>query len=114
MKRFQSGETLSNTANDLNLKIYGEEECNRMYKDLGEAFLKMGNICQDDLPKVECPVLILHGEADNWITKEHPLYLAENIQNARIHYFPEGRHFIHRRYAQEFNQIVEQFFLQQE
>ncbi len=108
-----SGETLSQSANDANVQIYGAEECLRMYKSLQEATLKLGDICRNDLPNVKCPTLILHGEADNWIGKEHPLYLAANIPNSRIHYFPEGKHFIHRKYADEFNQIVEKFVLQQ-
>lgn len=114
LKKFMSGQTLSQSANDLNIQIYGEEECKRMYKSVQEAMLTMGDICRNDLPEVKCPVLILHGEADNWISKEHPLYLADNIPNAKIHFFPEGKHFIHRRYAAEFNQIVEEFMLQQE
>lgn len=84
-----------------------------MYKSSADAVLKAGDICKSDLPNVKCPVLIMHGEADNWITKDHPLYLAANIQNAKIHYFPEGKHFIHRRYAKEFNEIAEEFVLQQ-
>lgn len=113
LKKFMSGETLSQSANDSNIQIYGEEECTRMYKSLHEAMLKMDDICRNDLQEVKCPVLILHGEADNWITKEHPLYLADNLSNAKIHFFPEGKHFIHRRYATEFNQIVGEFMLQQ-
>lgn len=114
LKKFLSGATLATSAHDANVDIYGEEECNRMYKESGEAVLKADNICRNDLPKVECPVLILHGEADNWISKEHPLYLAANIPNSKIHFFPEGKHFIHRRYAEEFNKIVEEFVLQQQ
>lgn len=112
MKKFMSGETLSTSANDANLKVYGAEELHRMYSGLADATMKMEDICTDVLPKVKCPVLILHGEADNWINKEHPLYLAENLQNARIHFFPDGKHNIHRRFAKEFNEIVEKFVLQ--
>lgn len=112
LKKFIGGETLSESANDANLKIYGAEELYRMYASSADAMMKADDICRDDLPKVKCPVLILHGEADNWIQKEHPLYLAENLQNAKIHFFPEGKHFIHRVYAEEFNRIVENFVLQ--
>lgn len=114
VRRFMSGETLSQSANDANIIIYGEEECKRMYENLSDAFFKMGDICKSDLPNVECPVLILHGEADNWITKEHPLYLAENIKKAKLHIFPEGKHFLHHKYAEEFNKIVETYMLQNE
>lgn len=112
LMKFSSGETLSHSANDANIAIYGAEECLRMYKSLQESMMKIGDICKNDLPNVKCSVLILHGEGDRWISKEHPLYLAANIPNSRIHYFPEGRHFLQRKYADEFNQIIEKFVLQ--
>jgi len=112
MKKFMSGEFEANSANDLNYAIYGEEECKRMYKSLGIALMKKENICRNELPKIECPVLILHGEKDNYIRREHPEYLAANVKKTKLHFFPEGKHFIHRKYAQEFNEIVEKFILQ--
>lgn len=112
LKKLVSIETVSSSAHDENLKVYGAEELHRMYGNFVDATMRMDDICKDALPKVECPVLVLHGEADNWIRKEHPLYLAANLQNAKIHFFPEGKHFIHRIYTKEFTQIVETFVLQ--
>lgn len=104
--------TFDSSVDEANLRIYGAEELYRMYRSVAEAMPKMDNICRDDLPNVKCPVLILHGNADNWIRIDHPKYLEANIPNARVHYFPEGKHFIHKFYAEEFNKLIESFVRQ--
>ncbi|CAH0553855.1 unnamed protein product [Brassicogethes aeneus] len=74
-------------------------------------FVNGGNICKEDLGKIKCPTLILHGDKDPMVHPEHPEYLFQNIKMAKLHRFPDGKHNIHLRYAEEFNKIVTDFIL---
>ena len=40
----------------------------------------------------------------------HPEWFHKNIPGARLHVFPEGKHNIHIKYADEFNKLVLDFF----
>ena len=42
-----------------------------------------GNKCRDILPRIVCPVLVLHGDKDPLVAAEHPKYLCEHLPNAR-------------------------------
>ena len=68
-----------------------------------------GNICEDRLNEIKCPTLILHGVKDPIVPHFHPTHLSTNIQNSSVYNFPDGKHNIHLRYPEEFNQIVEKF-----
>jgi valacyclovir hydrolase len=70
-----------------------------------------GNLCMDLLSNIQCPTLILHGECDPLVPSFHPLYLKDNIKNSILHSFPDGKHNIHLKFANDFNNIVEDFLL---
>jgi valacyclovir hydrolase len=70
---------------------------------------KGGNICQECLPKIKCPTLIIHGEKDPMVPSFHPEYLHKHIAWSTLHLMPEGRHNLHLRYADEFNLVVSKF-----
>ena len=72
-------------------------------------FAAGGDICQAEARALACPTFVLGGEKDPIVPANHPRWFAENIPGARLHMFPEGKHNIHLRFADEFNQLVLDF-----
>ena len=70
-----------------------------------------GDLCKSELSKIQCPTLVLHGDKDPIMPPFHPTYINEHIAGSRLKSFPEGKHNIHLKYAQEFNEEVEKFLL---
>ncbi|XP_061593306.1 valacyclovir hydrolase isoform X3 [Cololabis saira] len=68
-----------------------------------------GSICRELLPLIRCSTLVVHGEKDPMVPSFHPQYLLKNIKTSRLHLFPEGKHNLHLRYADEFNKLAEDF-----
>lgn len=91
------------------INIYGEEEFYSLWSRWVSYYMTLDDICKKDLSKIDCPVLILHGDLDPMVAPEHPLYLVNNIPNATLYRFPKGKHNIHQRYAEEFNKLCEDF-----
>ncbi|OXB84586.1 UNVERIFIED_CONTAM: hypothetical protein H355_008062 [Colinus virginianus] len=69
----------------------------------------LGSICQQLLPHIKCPTLIIHGEKDPLVPRFHAEYIHEHIKGSRLHFMPEGKHNLHLRFAEEFNKEVEDF-----
>lgn len=95
------------------IELYGEDGLQQMWSDWCDTQVQMqkagGNICMEYVPKVTCPTLILHGAKDPVVLPEHPNYLNAHIRESHLHIFPNGKHNIHLRYADEFNEIVTDF-----
>lgn len=99
------------------VKLYGEQGLQDMWSGWCDVMVTMqqrngGNICMKAVSKISCPTLILHGAKDPVVIPEHPNYLNANIKNSRLHIFPQGKHNIHLRYADEFNKIVTEFIME--
>ncbi|XP_055378740.1 valacyclovir hydrolase-like [Condylostylus longicornis] len=95
-------------------KVYGVEGFQKLWTDWLNTMLsiyneKGGNFCKEEVEKISCPTLIVHGKKDPMISKEHVPYLKKKIANCRYYEFPEGKHNIHLRYAEEFNKLVSEF-----
>jgi valacyclovir hydrolase len=92
--------------------IYGEELqplWERYVIGLENLYAAGGDIYQNDLEKVQCPTLILHGAVDPLVPQIHPETIHRGIRGSEFYNFPEGKHNIHKRYADEFNQVVHSF-----
>ena len=72
-------------------------------------FARGGDLYRPLLAKVACPTLILHGARDPLVPGLHPQAVHRGIAGSRLHIFPEGKHNIHIRYAQEFNALTYAF-----
>ncbi|XP_045472739.1 valacyclovir hydrolase-like [Harmonia axyridis] len=100
------------------LKIYGEEALREIQNSTFQANVDIlyegGDIAATLLKYIECPTLILHGAKDPLVSPKHAQYLHENIKGSRLHIFPDGKHNIHLRYANEFNEIVTKFLLDED
>lgn len=71
-----------------------------------------GNICREVLPQIHCPTLIVQGLKDPMVPNFHAEFLHKHIKGSRLHLMPEGKHNLHLRFSEEFNQVVEEFLLQ--
>ncbi|CAH1779411.1 unnamed protein product [Owenia fusiformis] len=96
------------------LEVYGEEYFRKQWGNWVDAYSayytqNKGDICKDDLKNIICPSYMLHGNKDPMVPQYHPDYLKEHIKNLKVHYFPDGKHNIHLRYADEFNTLVSKF-----
>ncbi|CAH1113035.1 unnamed protein product [Psylliodes chrysocephalus] len=96
--------------------MYTEEGLVKMWNHWCDTFAEIykngGDICSNLLKDVNCPTLILHGDKDPMVAPEHPGYLFENIKKAKLHRYPDGKHNIHLKYADDFNKRVTEFLLQ--
>ncbi|KAL1517417.1 hypothetical protein ABEB36_001184 [Hypothenemus hampei] len=97
------------------IKLYTEEGLQKMWNGwcdtMAEMYKNGGDICKSHLRHIKCPTFILHGDKDPMVPEEHPLYLLKNIEGSKLYRFPEGKHNIHLRYADEFNKLVTEFLL---
>lgn len=96
------------------IKMYGEEGLTAMWSQWVDTLLEMyknknGDICKDCLSKITCPTLIIHGNKDAMVAREHPDYLLKHIRHSKLHTFEDGKHNLHLRYADEFNNLVTEF-----
>ncbi|XP_049535344.1 valacyclovir hydrolase [Anopheles darlingi] len=92
-------------------KVYGVEYFPKLWSAWVDGLLQIhkeceGDICSRKLSKIKAPTLIVHGAKDPMIIPEHVPYLLNNIKNSDIHVFPEGKHNIHLRFADEFNKLL--------
>ena len=65
--------------------MYGKEYFKTTWEDWIDAYTKIyeeenGNLCKDDLDKIFCRTLILHGNKDPVVPREHCDYLHKNIK----------------------------------
>lgn len=70
------------------VELYGEE----YFRDTWGSWIdgmkiifekNNGDLCKENLAKIKCPTLIVHGEKDAMVLKEHPHFLKANIKNSR-------------------------------
>ncbi|GJQ86671.1 hypothetical protein Trydic_g7854 [Trypoxylus dichotomus] len=98
------------------VKLYGLDGLQKMWNGwcdaLAEIFKQGGDICKNDLSKIQCPTFILHGDKDPLVAPEHPLFLLKQIKTSKLHQFPDGKHNVHLRYSGEFNSLVSNFLLE--
>ena len=72
---------------------------------------KDGDLCMEEVKRVQCPTLIVHGAKDTARLQFYADYLKENIRGSEMIVMEEGKHSLHLKYAQEFNQLTEKFLL---
>ncbi|XP_007933578.1 valacyclovir hydrolase [Orycteropus afer afer] len=72
-------------------------------------YLPDGNICRHLLPLIQCPTLIIHGEKDPLVPRFHADFIHKHVKGSRLHLMPKGKHNLHLRFANEFNNLVEDF-----
>ncbi|ALC47239.1 CG5377 [Drosophila busckii] len=96
-------------------ELYGIEGFAKLWSDWVDAACafyeqRNGDFCCKEVAQIKAPTFILHGSKDPMIAPEHVPWLKQRLPMARYHEFPEGKHNIHLRYAEEFNRLVADFF----
>lgn len=117
IQRYKSIEDISKWSPSMRnalTNIYGEELLQYLMTSWVNSMVairdyRKGNICQDFVGNVKAETLILHGEKDPLVPRFHVEYLFERMGITSLHFFPEGKHNIHIKYAKEFNEIVQKF-----
>ena len=79
-------------------------------KDIHEK-RKDGDLCMEEVKRVQCPTLIVHGAKDRQCPQFHADYLKENIRGSEMVIMEEGTHSLQFKCPQEFNQLTERFLL---
>ncbi len=64
------------------------------------------NFSADDLAQIRVPVAIVQGEHDEFITREHAVYLARSIPDATFTELPEVSHFAPLQRPDAFNAVM--------
>ncbi|WP_213804719.1 alpha/beta hydrolase [Granulicella sp. dw_53] len=111
-QQIRSISSWSSRAAEAMRQIYGAELdalWERYVDGLQAIYNAGGDIYQSLLPQVKCPTLILHGEKDPLVPSLHPETIHRGIAKSLLYVFPDGKHNIHIRYPEEFNQIVLSF-----
>lgn len=95
-------------------KVYGVDGFPKVWSAWVDGMLgiykhRNGDICKEVLDKIRAPTFILHGAKDPMIVPEHVPHLQNSIADTLLHVFPEGKHNIHLKYAEEFNKLVSDF-----
>ncbi|XP_058789927.1 valacyclovir hydrolase-like [Phymastichus coffea] len=98
------------------IAIYGEKYFQDTWSNWIDAMRFIfennnGNICKEDLCKIKCPSLIVHGEKDTMVFREHPDYLKAHIKNSKLEIFKAGAHNLHLKYSDEFNTMAYNYLL---
>ncbi|XP_033225044.1 valacyclovir hydrolase-like [Belonocnema kinseyi] len=99
------------------LAIYGEDYFRKTWAawidSITEIYKKNnGDICKNDVARIKCPTLIVHGKKDVMVDFEHPFYLNKHIKNSQTRIFEQGAHNLHLRYPEEFNKLATDFFME--
>lgn len=94
------------------LKVYGDELQILWERHVDHYVNNLNDICRNDVKKIQCPVMVLHGDMDPLIPLEHPLFLVKEIGDSRLYRFPKGSHNIHQEFAKQFNSMVQEFLLE--
>jgi len=58
--------------------------------------------------------MLLILQKDALVPQEHPDFLHSQIRGSKLINWPEAKHNLHLRYANEFNKLVTEFLLQSE
>lgn len=85
---------------------------NGYLKTMDNLFESGGEICQQRLAEIHCPVLVLHGDQDKLVPGIHAEVIAAGVRNSRLIRFASGGHNLHMKYAHEFNEVVRKFLLE--
>ncbi|XP_023309226.2 valacyclovir hydrolase [Lucilia cuprina] len=97
-------------------EVYGPERFAKLWSEWVDAVVQFytkrdGDFCKQEVALLKAPTFILHGKKDPMIAAEHIPYLKEHIQGVKYFEFPDGKHNIHLKYADEFNKMVADFIL---
>jgi len=99
--------------------MYGEEYFRKLWLGWLEGYKRFntdypdGSMCKEDLKDIRCPTLILQGTKDTIVIEKHAEYLKKHIANSKLVLFPGGKHNLHVKFSDKFNEVVQEYLLNQ-
>lgn len=87
---------------------YGEELAKKMWARHVSFYQTLSNLCQELVPKIRCPTLILHGKKDV-VELDLAEKLSKQIPISEIHVWPEGGHNLHMDENADFTRKIHKF-----
>ncbi|XP_013173962.1 PREDICTED: uncharacterized protein LOC106122510 isoform X2 [Papilio xuthus] len=116
LKKIRDVKTWSAKMREPMIEAYGEEKFAQYWARWVDGMVEIaqaqnGNICNEIVKDISCPTFILHGEKDPLVDNVHVSHLHTHIEGSRIHLYPDGKHNIHIRYAEDFNKKIQEFLL---
>lgn len=99
-------------------QIYGTDTLQKLWSKWVDAMKNIqvqrnGDLCIQECKKVVCPTLIVHGAKDAMCPQFHAEYLNEHIKKSDLKILPQGKHNLHLRHSEVFNQLVHNFLSNQ-
>ena len=87
---------------------YGPEIAQKMWARHVAFYQSLDNLCQEMIPKIRCPTLILHGKKDV-VEQEFVEKLSRQIPICEFYVYPEGGHNLHMDETVDFTRRVHKF-----
>ncbi|XP_034256082.1 valacyclovir hydrolase [Thrips palmi] len=99
------------------IELYGEEYFRTTWEKWVDAFIHIyevndGDICKKEVKLIQCPLFVIHGDKDPLVSNEHPKHILDAVPHSRVFHFVDGKHNVHLRYAEKFNELVSEFLLE--
>ena len=91
--------------------VYGHD-LQRLWSQFMDLYFAYDDIFTSELPKIKCPVFVLHGECDSIVFVEHAHYFKSNLPNAQLYIHKKGSHYFHVKFHAVFNNMVQRFLLE--
>jgi len=76
---------------------------------LNELWISDSGLDEDDLRNIKCPVLISHGEDEDFVKLEDIIYMWELIEDADVYIAPDGDHRHHLDQIDTFGPVLLRF-----
>ena len=115
LEKIRDISTWNQKMRDPYLKIYGSASLvQKLWSDYIDTNVdilneKDGDICKEEISKISCQTLIVHGSRDPLVPVSHSEFIRDRITGSKLVVMENGSHNLHLRYHQEFNEMVEKF-----
>ncbi|XP_044741374.1 valacyclovir hydrolase-like [Chrysoperla carnea] len=94
-------------------EIYGEAQFKELWANWVDTielcYKQNDDFCDKLISNIKCPTLIVHGGQDSVTHADHATYLHQKIAGSKLHIFPDGKHNLHLKYADELNDMITKF-----
>ncbi|CAG7829373.1 unnamed protein product [Allacma fusca] len=92
------------------LKVYERPYLEKLTEDMyiyaEKSAREKKQFFKDDFPRIKCPFLVMHSEKDTTVPVQLGRQLADGVEHAELHIFPEGNHNVHMTHTKEFLQVL--------
>ena len=97
------------------IPVYGTPKLSQMWHEFTDSLRTLralkadGDVCTEELTKVRCSTLILHGERDFFSPQSHAECMNDHIDESQLYTISDGKHDLHMHPTNEFNSVVDEY-----